>query len=127
MMKNFIPALLLISLNSHAQFMQAEGEFSSKSTHLKTLLLDPEQGIVAASATITEGACLGRIAGVGKIHGRTLLLKPYVKAEGGEQCVLQISFDQKWAKGKVVEGKNCAAYHGASCGWENQEVRRKTP
>ncbi|MBB3117705.1 hypothetical protein [Pseudoduganella violacea] len=127
MMKNhLLPALLFISINAHAQFMQAEAVFSSKSVRLKTLLLDPEKGIVAASATVTQGACSGHIAGIGKINGRTLLLEPYVKAESHEQCVLQVSFDQKWTKGKV-EGKNCAAYLGTSCGWEGQEVYRKTP
>lgn len=128
MMKHLLlPALLAISLGSRAQFMQAEGEFSSKSVRIKTLLLDPEKGIVAASATVTEGTCSGHLAGIGKMNGRTLLLEPYVKAEGGEQCVLQISFDLKWSKSKVVEGKHCTAYHGVSCAWEGQELHRKAP
>lgn len=111
--------------SSHAQFMRAEGAFASESVELKTLLLDPEKGVVAASATVNEGACSGSIAGVGKMNGKVLSIEPYVKIEGGEQCVLQVSFDAKWSRAKISEGKGCAPYHGAACSWEGQEVKRK--
>lgn len=124
-MKKLMYALLFFSLRAHGQFMQAEGDFLSPSTRIKTLLLDPEKGIVAASATITEGPCSGHLAGIGKISGRILLLEPYVKVEGGEQCLLQIVFNPKWTKGKITEGKTCTVYHGVACGWEGQEIQRR--
>lgn len=127
-MRRFVLAFFVAGLalsSAQAQFMRAEGEFGSKSVELRTLLLDPEKGVVAASATVTEGACSGSIAGIGKMSGKALLIEPYVKVDGGEQCVLQVSFDPKWTRAKITEGKGCAAYHGASCSWEGQEVKRK--
>lgn len=127
-MKRSVLVFLFASVtmsSSHAQFMRVEGAFASKSVELKTLILDPEKGVVAASTTVTEGACSGSIAGIGKMNGKTLLIEPYVKAEGGEQCVLQVSFDPKWSRAKVTEGKGCVPYHGAACSWEGQELKRK--
>lgn len=110
---------------AHAQYMLAEGVFTSKTAELKTIVLDVEKGVVAASATVAQGSCSGTIAGIGTMNDTTLLIKPYVKAEGGEQCVLQAKFDANWERVKIAEGKGCAAYHGAACGWEGQTVKRR--
>lgn len=115
----------MFSPYAQAQYMKAEGEFSSKSVELKTIVLDSEKGVVAASAAITAGSCSGTIAGLGKMNRKTLLIEPYTKVEGGEQCVLQVEFDPKWGRAKIKEGQGCAAYHGAACSWEGQEVLRK--
>jgi hypothetical protein len=112
-------------LSSQAQFMRAEGEFLSKSVELKTIVLDPENGVLAASTTVTRGACSGTISGIGRITGKLLQIEPYVKVEGGEQCVLQVNFDSKWKSAKISETTACSAYRGASCAWEGQEVKRK--
>ncbi|MFS2023472.1 hypothetical protein [Massilia sp. CT11-137] len=120
----FVAVATVVS-NSYAQYMLAEGDFSSKTTELKTIVLDGEKGVVAASATVTQGSCSGTISGIGTMNDTTLVIKPYVKAEGGEQCVLQAKFDANWERVKITEGKGCAAYHGAACSWEGQTVKRK--
>ena len=111
--------------SAHAQYMLAEGNFESETTELRTILLDKHKGIVAASAVVAQGSCSGTIAGIGTIKDRMLVIKPYVKVEGGEQCVLQAKFDAKWERVQLFEGKGCSAYHGAACALEGQTVKRK--
>lgn len=127
-MKKFFARFLTLAalpLISHAQYMRAEGNFVSKSAELKTIVLDSQKGVVAASAVVTAGACSGTIAGIGKMNGTTLLIEPYEKVEGGERCVLRVNFDSEWKKAKMIEGENCAPYHGDACSWEGEEVKRK--
>lgn len=111
--------------NAYAQYMLAEGNFESKSAELKTIVLDRKKGIVAASAAVVQDSCSGTIAGIGTMNDTTLVIKPYVKVEGGEQCVLRAKFDAKWERVQLSEGEGCSAYHGAACAWEGQTVKRK--
>ena len=114
----------LTSTSANAQVMRAEGDFASRNVFLRTLVLDSEKGVVAVSSAVTLGACSGEITGIGEMKAKSLRIKPYEKLEDGEDCVLQIDFSNDWQSAKL-SGKNCSAYHGASCGWEGQEVKRK--
>jgi hypothetical protein len=114
-----------VSVSASAQFMRAQGTFSSDSAELTTILLDKEKGVIAASAEVVQGACSDSLSGIGTIKGKTVRLEPYTKLPGSEKCALEITFSPDWKKAKLVEVESCSAYHGASCGWEGQEVKRK--
>jgi hypothetical protein len=105
--------------------MMAQGTFSSDQAELRTILLDKEKGVIAAAAVVVQGACSGTISGLGTITKKTVRIEPYEKIPGSEKCTLEITFSPDWKKAKLVEGASCSAYHGASCGWEGQEVKRK--
>lgn len=128
--KNIIRSILtnlflLASISAHAQYMAAEGVFSSDSLGLQVILLDEEKGIVAAATSIVIGSCSGSISGVGKISGRSLTFAPYKKLEQGETCSITAEFDKTWNRVRVTEGKGCSPYHGASCGWEGQVAAKR--
>jgi len=80
---------------------------------------------MAATSVVTQGVCAGEISGIGKLNGPTLRIEPYVKEEGGEQCVLQVEFSKDWSRARLTEGRGCIVYHGQSCAWEGQQVKRK--
>jgi hypothetical protein len=117
--------LSLATLSSYAQFSEAEGSYLSATTHLQVIMLDSENGIVAAKASVTQGHCSGNIAGIGKISGHKLTIEPYIKLEGSESCNLLVEFDGKWRNATVIENDYCMAFHGASCGWEGQSVTKR--
>ena len=127
MKKTTVAAVILFVCSAHAsaQFMRAQGAFSSSSAELTTILLDEEKGVLAAAAQVVQGSCSGTLAGIGTIKGKTVRIEPYTKLPGGERCILEITFSPDWKKAKLVEGESCSAYHGVSCGWEGQEVKRK--
>lgn len=119
-----VATVVIAMSNAHAQYMRTEGNFVSDTAKLKTIVLDDEKGVVAASATVVLGSCSGTISGIGTMNDRTLLIKPYVKVEGGEQCVLRAKFDTKWERVQLSEDEGCSAYHGAACAWEGQTAKR---
>lgn len=126
MKSTFISIILMtISVTAHAQYIQAGGDFQSSSTELRTILLDAEKGVLAAQTVVASGSCSGTFAGIGQIKGRILLLEPYSKIEGAEMCLVKIEFDQKWKSARITEGEGCSAYHGASCGWEGQVLKKR--
>lgn len=128
-MRNFLLAFMLAGIGmTGAQaesYLNLDGTFSAPGADLKVIVLDSDKGIVAASSNIVLGACAGEISGLGKIKGKTILIEPYVKEEGGEKCVLRAEFDAAWKRVKLIEGDYCTYYHGASCGWEGQQLKRK--
>lgn len=125
----YAAALLSVAICSQSalcQSMQAEGNFASQGLELKTIVLDLDEGMMAATTSVTSGACSGTISGLGKIKGKLLILKPYAPSPGTEACTLHVEFDDKWKSVKITEeGRGCAAYHGAACAWEGQKAIRK--
>jgi len=124
MKRNLGFLLLVVAGAAQAQYANFDSEFVSPTTSLRTLVLDSETGVIAASASVGANSCSGSIAGIGKIKGDILQIKPYVKVEDGEDCVLTVKFDKGRKKATVTE-ENCSLYHGASCGWEGQSVTKK--
>lgn len=108
-----------------AQFMRAEGTFTSPGVEATVILLDRSKGIAAASVSVVSGACSGSVSGVGEIRKSVLTFKPYEQIPGGEQCRVEVTFtDRSWDKVSVV-GHECAVFSGAACGFEGQEARRR--
>jgi hypothetical protein len=124
MRRNFVFSLLVIAGAAHAQYANLDGEFVSPTTSLRTLVLDSETGVIAASVSVAINSCSGWVSGIGKISGDTLQVKPYVKEEGSENCVLTAKFNKSRNKATITE-ENCSAYHGAACAWEGQTVIKK--
>lgn len=117
--------LYFLMSGSYAQNLNVEGTYSSDTTHLQVIVLDSERGIVAAKASVSHGHCSGTLAGLGEVKGRRLTIEPYVKLEEPERCHLIVEFDSKWRNATLTENSYCAAFHGASCSWEGQSVRKK--
>ncbi|AOZ50775.1 hypothetical protein [Chromobacterium vaccinii] len=120
-------AVLGFSLTTHAAStvspVQVEGSFKSAPISLELIVLDSDSGTLAASTTVAQEGCSGSVAGIGKLKGNVLQFKPYKKEEGGEQCVIQVNFSPNGKSASVTE-TDCSYYHGASCGWEGQKVRK---
>lgn len=125
-----LPAALVLCLTAHAaqaQYVRAEATYASSALVVRVVVLDPEAGTAAASATATLGACSASLAGMGAIKGRTLELVPHVALKGGESCRLTLSFDPQWRRVSAKDNGACAAYQGAGCGWEGQSAERIEP
>lgn len=116
--------LALVQPASYAQYFAAEGFYSSDVTQLQVMILDAEEGVAAAKASVNQGGCSGTLAGIGKFIGRKLTLSPYSKLEGAESCALVIEFDSKWRRATLIENDYCTPYHGVACGWEGQSVTK---
>jgi hypothetical protein len=115
--------LAVLSSTATAQYMRADGDFSSKSLSVRVVLLDGRKGVAAVSAAVNVGECSGNIAGIGEFKSRKLVIEPYKKFPDGEACKLELSFDTEWQRVKAT-GNHCEAYSGASCGFEGQEAQR---
>lgn len=126
-MKRIALALVAASLcgSSFAQFARSEGTFRSNQLVLQVVLLDPEKGVAAASASLSEGACSGTVAGIGNITSKKLTFAPYIKMAGGESCSVTVEWDAKWHKAKVTDNGSCAPYHGSGCSWASQSVTKR--
>jgi hypothetical protein len=117
-------ACCLISGVASAQYMLAEGTYSSREADVRVVLLDSERGVAAASVAVALGPCSGTVAGIGQIRARILTITPHSKIPGGESCQVELAFDAAWKRVKII-GHECQAYHGASCGFEGQTVTKR--
>ncbi|MDB5913061.1 MAG: hypothetical protein JWP22_1736 [Ramlibacter sp.] len=126
MVKRFATTLAccLISGVASAQYMLAEGTYSSREADVRVVLLDSEKGVAAASVAVALGGCSGTVAGIGQIRARILAITPYAKVPGGESCRVELAFDAAWKRVKII-AHECQAYHGASCGFEGQTATRR--
>jgi hypothetical protein len=127
MTKNFILFWILLATAwpmAFAQFANADGAYGTNGVRLQVIVLETDKGTIAASTTVTQGACAGEIAGLGKITGTKMLFSPYAKEEGGESCTVTVEFDSKFQKGRISANESCRVYHGASCGWEGQTLSK---
>jgi hypothetical protein len=127
-MKNFFAIVFasLVTSSACAQFMQAEGEFSSPTVSLTVILLDSEKGVVAAKTEVVSGSCSGSVSGIGNIKGHTLTFSPYVKEEDAQDCKITATFDPAWKQVKI-QSQGCSSYSGAECGWEGQAAAKQQP
>lgn len=116
---------LLCSNASNANPYLAEGFYSSSSTKLHLIILNKSEGVVAASTVVTQGACSGRISGIGKMVDNTVTLSAYTPQEEGGQCNMTIEFNSSFTNAKITEGDGCSFFHGAACGWEGQTVSKR--
>lgn len=103
--------------------IQVEGVYKDEIIELRTMVLDNETGIMAASTDVVLPPCSGEIAGLGKLEKNTLRFTPYVKTAGGQQCVISVHFNTTGKSGVITE-ENCLDYHGASCGWEGATLKK---
>jgi len=115
---------MLFSASASAQYaFPIEGEFSGKGEgelSLRTIVLDNEKGIVAASAfTGITGGCSGTIAGIGKYTAGTLKFTNYTKEEGTDNCTVTIVFDKSSKNGRMSES-NCSEFHGPGCAFDGK-------
>ena len=104
--------------------LQIEGDYDNKNLSLRTLVLDWDSQQIAAQTEVSIGPCSGSVAGIGTLVGNTLRFKQYKPAEGGEACVITVKFGASGKTASITEGDGCAAYHGASCGWEGQSINK---
>jgi hypothetical protein len=116
---------LLCYAQSHAQFAQAEGTYSSSQVSVRVVLLDPGKGVAAASVGLVQGHCSGGIAGVGLISDRKLTFAPYIVEPGAETCRITLQFNSRWKTVKVTQTDFCTPYHGAACEWSGQVATKK--
>ncbi len=115
---------LMLPGTASAQFIRAEGAYSSHTVSARVILLDSEKGIAAASVGVVSGACSGSVAGLGEVRGRILTISPYTKVEGGEACEVELAFDATW-KHVRIKGRECQAYSGAACAFEGQMATKR--
>lgn len=104
------------------------GDWSGKGAwnlDMTLIVLDVIEGAVAADLTVGNRDCSGGIAGLGKLRGNVLTLTPYKKEEGGEACVVTITFDASGKAASVSESQ-CGYYHGAACEFRGS-IKRKWP
>ncbi|WCM94104.1 hypothetical protein M5C99_05070 [Acidovorax sp. NCPPB 2350] len=126
MKKIILAVLILVSYcSSFAQFAAVEGVYCSSTSSLQVVLLDGENGVAAASTTVSQPPCSGSVAGIGRIKSRKLEFKPYGKAAGSDLCVITAEWDDKWRGARVTDNGACNAYHGSSCSWSGQYVLKK--
>lgn len=116
---------VLIPNSVHAQFARAEGEFQSEQALVRLLLLDAEKGVVAASVSVAVAPCSGAVTGIGNVKDRKIEFGPYESLQGGEKCRVALQFDGKWASLKISDNGQCNKFHGASCTWDGEVVKRK--
>jgi len=87
-------------------------------------MLDLADGTMAATTTVTLGACSGVIAGIGKLKGTVLDLSPYRPDKDAGSCTLRVEFSKDF-KRATLTADGCTAYSGSSCGWEGKVVNKK--
>lgn len=119
----FLLALAASCTSAIAQYANIDGKFLSPSTTLDLIALDSETGVIAAATTVVMGACSGTVTGIGKMSGKELKFSPYVKLDKKDACVVKVVFDQK-SSSATISAESCAAYSGASCGWDGETIKR---
>jgi hypothetical protein len=107
-----------------AQYVRASGEYRSSTMNVVVVVLDANAGVAAVETTVTQGACSGTLAGIGKFEGRKLLVRPYVQEAASASCELRAEFNSDWSEVRT-HAKGCGAYSGAVCGWEGQRATRR--
>jgi hypothetical protein len=114
----FIVALLLLSGTASAQSRpDIARTYEGKdpwSIEVRTIMLDPDSGAVAAQVTIATPGCLGDFAGTGTLSGTVLELRPSKPEEGSEDCVVTMTFD-KTGKTATLAEDQCSYFHGMQC------------
>ncbi|CAN7717256.1 hypothetical protein [Duganella sp. LjRoot269] len=120
-------SLMVLFKSALAQFANADGAYVSNDVHLQVIVLETDKGTVAASTSVTRGACAGEIAGLGKITEKKMVFSPYAKEPGGEACLVTVEFDAKFQRGRIFANESCTIYHGASCSWEGQTISKEKP
>lgn len=128
-MKYLPICLALLSSYANADYaFPIEGEYSGKGEgelSVRTIVLNNEKGIVAVSAfTGLPNGCSGTIAGIGNFVGDTLTFNSYVKEEGSESCVVNITFDKNRKSAKMFE-KDCSALHGTACAFAGKLGKKR--
>lgn len=117
-------ALAAAAGSGEAQGLRVEGSYAAEGAKLLVVVLDRDSMAVAASSTVVNGACSGRIAGSGSIRNHTLRLIPHGNKDEPGSCVLEVKFS-KDGKRATVTGQRCEEFHGAACGWEGQTLLRR--
>ncbi len=86
---------------------------------LRTIVLDPDAGVVAAEVEVAARGCGGSFAGIGRMTGGVLELKPYKADEVEASCVISVAFDGT-GKTATISETGCLAFHGAACAFEGK-------
>jgi hypothetical protein len=98
---------------------RGEGEIA-----LRTIVLDPDAGVVAAEVEVAARGCSGSFVGIGRMTGGVLELKPYKAEEVEASCVISIAFDAT-GKTATISETGCLAFHGAACAFEGKLTARR--
>jgi hypothetical protein len=86
---------------------------------LRTIVLDPDDGVVAADVEVAARGCGGSFAGIGRMTGGVLELRPYKAEEAEAACVISVAFDGT-GKTATISETGCLAFHGAACAFEGK-------
>lgn len=130
-MRTGILGVLAVVIGSAAAQAQAapdiEGNYAGEgegSLYVRTLILDPETGTLAASASVGSARCAGGFVGIGDLKGNVLVLRPWRKEEGAESCLVTLTFD-KTGKTATIGEADCQYYHGAACAFEGKLAKKR--
>lgn len=84
------------------------------SIEVRTIVLDGDEGVVAAQVDVGTAGCSGGFTGTGTLKSNVLELRPYRKEEGTEDCVVTMTFDKAGNTATLAESQ-CSYFHGAQC------------
>jgi hypothetical protein len=115
---SIIGALILLPLVTLAQprpevFDEYKGE-SEWNLSMRTIVLDPDERLVAAEIFVGNLDCSGSFVGTGKLNGSVLELTPYKKDEDAASCLITVTFNET-GKALTLEENGCSYLHGAQC------------
>lgn len=120
--------LVMLPVMAHAQLAgNIEGDYEGSgegNISLRTIVLDTETGMVAASLGVGSRGCGGAFVGTGKLKNNVLKISPYKKEEGAESCIITVTFDKTGKKASVNED-DCMYYHGAACSFNGQLKKKR--
>lgn len=123
----FVVVLLLLAGTASAQSRpDIAGQYEGKSPwpiDVRTIILDWDNGVVAAEVSVGTAGCSGGFTGTGTLKGTVLELRPYKKEDGAEDCVVTMTFDKSGKAATLAEAQ-CSYYHGAQCEFSGK-VRAK--
>ncbi len=142
-MKCFLIPLATATLYMGAAMAQApaniEGLYetpkgSGPTVSLELIVLDPENGIVAASTSLNDPpnatrsmACGGDVQGLGQISGRQLVFAPYDQTGEGKDCRITATFDSAYRNVRFSQTPACARFSGWSCEWRGLKASKVDP
>lgn len=93
--------------------------------NMQLMVMDVEDGDIAASLTVGVPGCGGGMQGLGKVIGNTLTIRPFKKEQGTEMCMIKAVFD-KTANIVTISENQCDHYHGAACAFAGTLKRKNT-
>lgn len=129
MRKLFISIFATIPLLAHGQQIAGAidgdyiGSVDGGNASLRTIVLDAEKGVVAASVSVWSNSCSGEVTGIGRINKNVLSIQPYTK-DSNDNCVITVTFDKTGKKAKMND-RDCMGYHGASCSFDGALSKKK--